>query len=205
MQDKIQFYYNPMSRGRIVHWMLEEVGAPYEVKLLQWEKGDHKSPAYLAINPMGQVPSIVHKGVTVTETAAICAYLADAFPQAGLAPSVDSALRGAYYRWLFFAAGSLEYSLLDIKYPRSGNLASSHVGYGDPKDVVNTLEKALSNGFLVGDKFSAADLYLSSAMGWYLMNKDLEARPAFTHYIKLCEDRPAHKRFSEQADKLMKK
>ena len=104
MTDKIVFYHNPQSRGRIVHWMLEEANAPYEVKVVDFEKKEHKSDAYLAINPMGKIPAIVHRGTVITESAAICAYLADAFPAAGLAPALDDPKRGTYLRWLFFGA-----------------------------------------------------------------------------------------------------
>ncbi len=106
MTDKLVFYTHPMSRGRIVRWMLEEIGAPYETQVLDYGT-TMKAPDYLAINPMGKVPAIMHGDSVVTECAAICAYLADAFPAAGLAPNVTSRDRGAYYRWLFFAAGPL--------------------------------------------------------------------------------------------------
>jgi glutathione S-transferase len=202
MSDKVQFYYNPMSRGRIVHWMLEEASAPYEIKLLHWNNNDHKSPEYLKINPMGQIPAIVHRGVVVTETAAICAYLADAFPKAGLAPDLGSPSRGAYYRWLFFTSGSAEYYKLDEKIAPEHKMPPGRVGYGNPKDVVNTLETAVANGFLVDNKFSAADVYLASFLGWRLMMKELEPRPAFEKYLKLCHARPAFKRFHDQAEKL---
>src|SRR5690349_9450669 len=98
MSDPIIFYSNPQSRGRIAHFMLEEVGEPYEMRVLRFDKGEHKSPEYLKVNLMGKVPTIVHKGVVVTEAAAICAYLADAFPQKGLAPALDDPARGTYFR-----------------------------------------------------------------------------------------------------------
>src|SRR5277367_841502 len=106
MSETIVFYHNPQSRGRIIRWMLEETGAPYEVRLIDFMKGAHKSPEYLAVNPMGKLPAISYRGHVVTECAAICAYLADVFPAAGLAPPPLE--RASYYRWLFFAAGSLE-------------------------------------------------------------------------------------------------
>jgi glutathione S-transferase len=98
VSDKIVFYHNPVSRARIVHWMLEEVGAPYDMKVLDFQKGEHKRPEYLAVNPMGKLPAIVHRGTAVTEAAAICAYLADAFPEAGLAPALNDPKRGTYLR-----------------------------------------------------------------------------------------------------------
>src|SRR5688500_10208655 len=107
MTDSILFYHNPMSRARIAHWMLEEVEAPYTVRLLALDKGEHKKPEYLAVNAMGKIPSIVHRGVVISEAAAICAYLADAFPAARLAPATSDPARGTYYRWLFFGNGCL--------------------------------------------------------------------------------------------------
>ncbi len=202
MNDKVTFYYNPRSRGRIVHWMLEEVGAEYEIKLLDWNKREHKSPEYLKINPMGKIPTIIHRSVVVTETPAICTYLADAFPNAGLAPAVDDPKRGTYYRWLFFAAGCIEAAFMEKKYPRITPIESGRLGFGNYTDTVNTLEKAVSNGFILGDQFSAADLYISSQIGWGLLTKELEERPAFEKYQKLCADRPAYRRFIEKAGPL---
>ena len=113
MSDEVVFYHNPRSRAQMAHWMLEEVGAPYRIVPISFEKGEHKSPEFLKVNPMGKLPTIVHRGIVVTETGAIIAYLADAFPAAGLAPAVSDPARGAYYRWLFFGAGCIEPALLD--------------------------------------------------------------------------------------------
>ncbi|HMO43611.1 MAG TPA: glutathione S-transferase, partial [Phenylobacterium sp.] len=154
------FYTNPMSRGRIVRWMLEEIGQPYETRVLRWETGDTKSPDYLALNPMGKVPTIVHDGVVVTECAAICAYLADAFPQAGLAPPVHSPLRGPYYRWLFFGAGPLEQAVNAqmVQFEPTPEQQGS-LGYGSMAHVLNTLEEAVADrAVLAGETFTAADL-----------------------------------------------
>src|SRR6516162_8649199 len=112
MADELVFYTNPQSRGRIVRWMLEEIGQPYRTEILEYGT-TMKAPAYLAINPMGKVPAIRHGDTVVTEGAAICAYLADAFPDAGLAPPLHDHRRGPYYRWLFFAAGPLETALVN--------------------------------------------------------------------------------------------
>ena len=119
----ITFYTNPMSRGRIVHWLLEELGVPYDMKILDFEKGDHKKPDYLKINPMGKVPAIVHRGVVVTEAAAICTYLADAYPKAGLAPALDDPQRGTYLRWIFFGAGCIEPAIVDKMFASAGRRA----------------------------------------------------------------------------------
>src|SRR3984957_20136900 len=106
MADELVLYTNPMSRGRIARWMLEEVGQPYSAEVLEY--ASMKSPEYLAINPMGKVPAVRHGDTVVPGAAWICSYLADAFPQAGLAPPSGSRLRGPYYRWLFFGAGPIE-------------------------------------------------------------------------------------------------
>ena len=199
MSDKITFYYNPMSRGRIAHWMLEEVGADYEIKLLKWANNDHKAPEYLKINPMGKVPAIVHKGVVVTETAAICAYLADIFPKANLAPAVSDPQRGAYYRWLFFAASCIEPAMLDKFHPRTGEPKPSHMGHGTYNDVVSVIEKIIANGFVVNNQFSTVDVFLSSNLEWNLYTKVMEPKPVITNYIAKCHDRPGFKRFMERA------
>ncbi|MCB0415599.1 MAG: glutathione S-transferase, partial [Bdellovibrionales bacterium] len=181
--EKIIFYYNPQSRGRISHWMLEEVGANYEIKSLKWDSKDQKSAEYLKINPMGKIPAIVHKNNIVTENAAICAYLADIFPQAKMAPSLEDPKRGSYYRWFFFAASCIEPAMWDKTHPRQNNPQPSQLGHGSYEDVVRTLELAVADGFLLRDQFSAADLYLASNLEWYLFSKVLEPKPVFTNYI----------------------
>jgi glutathione S-transferase len=190
--DRITFYHNPQSRARIVHWMLEELGEPYDTKVLDFDKGEHKTPEYLAINPMGKVPAIVHRGTVVTESAAICAYLADAFPRAQLAPALDDPARGTYYRWLFFAAGCVEPAIVDKMFARPPVERRGALGYGSYTDTLNALEKALAPGpFVLGERFSAADVYLGSQVGWGLMTQCLEPRPAFERYWQRCMTRPA--------------
>ena len=150
-------FHNPMSRARIAHWMLEEVGARYTVRLLNFEKGEHKSPEFLAINPMGKLPTLLHGDAVVTETAAICAYLADAFPAAGLAPLAGERDRGPYLRWLFFAAGCVEPAVVDRMMTRPEVERRSALGYGSFDDVFRTLRGVLDGGdFLLGERFTAA-------------------------------------------------
>jgi len=198
MADNLVFYTNPMSRGRIVHWMLEEVGAPYRMELLSFDKNEHKTPAYLAINPMGKVPTIVHRGVVVSEAAAICTYLADAFPKAELAPALDDPARGTYLRWMFFGAGCVEPAIMDRMLERPTPSRPMALGYGSYDATLNALEKAVSPGpFVLGERFSAVDVYLASQIGWGMGTKALETRPAFERYSARCTDRPAFKRFSE--------
>lgn len=200
--EVVTFYYNPMSRGRTVHWMLEELGCKYEIKKLEWGTGDHKKPEYLKINPMGKIPAIVHRNTVVTETPAICAYLADAFPEKGLAPALNDPKRGTYYRWMFFAHGCLEGAFADKKFPRTPAPDPGMLGYGTTENTIDALEKAVENGFITG-KFSAADIYVSMYIGWAMFQKDLPPRPAFERYVKLCTDRPSWKAFNEQAPMKM--
>jgi len=206
MTDELIFYTNPMSRGRIARWMLEEVGQPYRTELLDYGT-TMKAPAYLAVNPMGKVPAIRHGGTIVTEGAAICAYLADAFPQVRLAPPPGDRLRGPYYRWLFFAAGPLEAAVtnksLGFVVPAERKVMA---GYGSLDDVMHALEGAVSGGgYLAGDSFTAADLYLGSHIGWGMQFGTLEKRPAFERYWEKISKRPAAVRAREIDDALMPK
>jgi glutathione S-transferase len=206
MNDELVFYTNPMSRGRIVRWMLEEVGRPYRTELLDYGT-TMKAPAYLAINPMGKVPALRHGETVVTEGAAICCYLADAFPGAGLAPPPGDRLRGPYYRWLFFAAGPLEAAVtnkaLGFEVPAD---RKAMAGYGSLADVVSTLDAALAGrSYLVGDRFSAADVYVGSHIGWGMIFGTLEKRPAFERYFERLSSRPALIRAREIDEALMPK
>jgi glutathione S-transferase len=204
MSEEVVVYYNPMSRARIVHWMLEEVGAPYRMELVSFEKGEHKKPAFLAVNPMGKLPAIVHRNTVVTECAAICAYLADAFPAARLAPANGEPARGTYYRWLFFGAGCVDSALIDRMFSRPPPEKTGALGYGSYADTLNALERALTPGpYILGDRFSAADVFIGAQIGFGLMTKSLEPRPVFQSYVAHLSERPAHKRFNEQAEKLL--
>jgi glutathione S-transferase len=203
MSDEIVFYHNPMSRGRMVHWMLEESGAPYRIELIRFDQGANRKPAYLAVNPMGKIPAIVHRGTVVTETGAIIAYLADAFPASKLAPAIGDAARGAYLRWMFFGQGSLEPALIDRMLSRPPTDRPTALGYGNYDDVLNVVEKALTPGpYILGSQFSAADVYIASQVGFGLMTKSLEPRPVFQNYVALVSQRPAYQRFNAQGEQL---
>jgi len=195
MTDNLIFYTNPMSRGQIVRWMLEEVGQPYETQVLDYAS-TMKGADYLAINPMGKVPAIRHGDQVVTECAAICAYLADAFPAAGLAPAFGAAARAPYYRWLFFAAGPVEAAVTNKSCGfEATDDQSRMLGYGSFERTMDTLEGVLSSAaYLAGDAFSAADLYLAAQLGWGMMFKTVPARPAFEAYVARATDRPAYAR-----------
>lgn len=196
MGDELVLYTNPMSRGRTARWMLEEVGAPYETVLLDYSS-TMKAVDYLAVNPMGKVPAIRHGRTVVTEVAAICAYLADAFPAAGLAPPAGA--RGDYYRWLFFAAGPLEAAItnqalgVDVPAEKQG-----FVGYGTLERVLDVIEQAVTDRpFVAGDAFSAADLYLGAQLGVFMQFGSIPKRPAFVAYYAGLAERPAMLRAGE--------
>jgi glutathione S-transferase len=204
MADELVFFTNPMSRGRIARWMLEELGQPYRTEVLEFGP-EMKSDAYRSVNLMGKVPAIRHGNQVVTEVAAICAYLADAFPEAGLAP--EPARRGAYYRWLFFAAGPLEAATtnraLGVEVPEDRR---GMVGYGSLEDTLNTLEMALAGReFIAGDRFSAADVYVGSHIGWGLRFQTIDPRHVFAEYCGRLVNRPAAVRAREIDDDLMRK
>jgi glutathione S-transferase len=206
MSDTLTFYTNPMSRGRIARWMLEEVGEPYETVLLEYGT-TMKSPDYLAVNPMGKVPAIRHGETVVTEGAAICAYLADIYPDKGLAPPPASKLRGPYYRWLFFAAGPVEAAVtgksLGLLAPADKKMMA---GYGSFEETIDALERAVSaNPYICGEQFTAADVYVGSQIGWGMMFGSIEKRPAFADYFGRISARPAAVRAREIDDALMPK
>jgi glutathione S-transferase len=202
MTKELVFYTNPRSRGGIVHWILEEIGAPYRIEVLDYGT-TMKAPAYLAVNPMGKVPAIRHGETVVTEGAAICAYLADAFPQAGLAPAPDR--RGDYYRWLFFAAACVEPAMANHAAgwdPATPEL-QARFGYGSYPLVMDTLAKALAGRrHVAGTSFSAADVYLGSMLGFGMQFGVIDKRPEFEAYWNGLKDRPARLRALQQIEKM---
>ena len=205
--SELVFHTNPMSRGRIVRWMLEELGVEYRTVVQEYGTS-MKSPEYLAINPMGKVPALQHRGAVVTEAAAICAYLADAFPQAGLAPAADDPLRASYYRWLFFAAGPVEAAVtakgLGLLAPADKAMMA---GYGSFDQTIDALEQAVASAspWLLGERFSAVDVYVGSQVDFGLMFKSIPERPAFTAWAERLRGREAYKRAAEMDDALMPK
>lgn len=196
----LTFYTNPMSRGRIARWMLEEVGAPYETVLVDWQA---KPPELLAANPLGKVPTVVHDGQVVSEAAAICLYLADAFPAANLMPRPDE--RADYLRWILFTAGPLEAAMTDkalgVEVPKEKR---AMVGYGSFDEAIATLAFALKqHDYIAGDRFTAADVYVGSAVGWFSQFGMLPKEPPFSDYLARLYDRPAWVRAREIDDALM--
>ena len=198
----LKLYTHPQSRGRMARWMLEETGEAYETEVLDY-RSTMKEPAYLALNPMGKVPTLVHDGRVVTEVAAIITYLAETFPQAGLGGQD----RAAFLRWMFFGAGPLEYAIViralgvEVAPEKSG-----FVGYGSYDRTIDTLEQTLSaRDWLAGGAFSGVDLYLGSQIGYGLHFGTIPARPAFTAYWDRMKDRPARLRAVATDEALLAK
>ncbi len=196
MASDLTFYTNPMSRGRVIRWMLEEVGEPYETVILEWGAAA-QFEGYRKVNPMAKIPTIVHAGRIVTETPAICAYLAEAFPKAGLAPT--EAERADYYRWLFFTAGPVEAAMVDKTLGLTvAPEMERMVGYGSYDRMVEVLEKAVSaHPYIAGDRFTAADVYIGSQIGWGMGVGMLPRREALGAYVGRVTSRPAWKRAQE--------
>ena len=199
---ELVFYTNPQSRGQTVRWMLEEIGAPYDTEILDYGT-TMKAEPYLSINPMGKVPAIVHKGKVVTEVAAICCYLADALPEAGLAP--DPKDRADYYRWIFFCAGPVEAAFsnraMGWEPPPE---KQSMFGYGTYDKAIGTLQKALAGKqYIAGERFTAADLFVGAYVNFMLTFKLLDPTPVFTDYAQRMTDRDAFRRAHEIDGKLI--
>ncbi|MFL5259405.1 MAG: glutathione S-transferase family protein [Hyphomicrobiales bacterium] len=206
MADELVFYTNPMSRGRIVRWILEELGEPYRTEIVDYGPA-MKSGSYRAINPMGKVPAIRHGETVVTEAAAICAYLADVFPERRLAPPSGDRLRGPYYRWMFFAAGPLEQAVTTKTFgftvPPD---RESRAGFGTLAATIDALEVAVSQtDYIAGNAFTAADVYVGAHIGWGMQFGTIEKRPAFERYWERLASRPAAVKAKKIDDELMEK
>ena len=197
----LTFYTNPQSRGRIVRWMLEEIGQPYETEVVQYDQ--LKSEAYLAVNPMGKVPAIRHRGHVVTECAAICTYLADVFPEAMLGPRADE--KADYYRWLFYAAGPLEAAVSNqamgwVPTPERERM----FGYGNFERAVAVLDELLSlRDYVCGNRFTAADVYVGSQIMFPMQFGMLPERKSFVDYRSRLQQRPAYARANQIDDQLI--
>ncbi len=199
----IEFFSNPMSRGRIVHWMLEELGEPYETKWIPYGPNGHKGEEFLKINPMGKVPALRHEGRVVTEAPAIITYLSLAFPDGGLGPREGEL--ADFMRWMFFAAGPLEQAVTAnalgwvVPADKQGT-----VGYGSLDTTVETLDGMLSKQpYVCGERFTGADVYLGSHVVWGLMGKTLPERRSFAEYAKRMAERPANVKSREICDQKL--
>jgi len=200
MADLTLYHASP-SRSSIVLWMLEELGQPYDVKLIKLSEGDNLKPDFLAVNPMGKVPALDHKGTVITESAAICTYLADEFPQAKLNVPVGTPRRGLYLKWLFFGPGCFEPAVIDRAAPRKEEARRGMLGYGTFETTMDTVAKAVAQGpWLMGDQFTAADVIIGANIRWGTMFKLVPERPEFSAYAARIAARPAAQR-AEAKDK----
>jgi glutathione S-transferase len=192
---KLMLYHASPSRSSIVRWMLEELGEPYDLHVLNLAKGEQSAADYLAINPMGKVPTLKHGDAVITEAAAICAYLADEFPHARLNIPVGDPRRGPYFKWLFFGPSCIEAAILDRAAPRKEEPRRGMVGYGDFESVMNVVANAVEKGpYLMGDQFTAADVVVGSTLRWGMMFNLVPRRPEFEAYVGRLEQRPAFQR-----------
>jgi glutathione S-transferase len=191
----LTLYHASPSRSSIARWMLEEIGEPYDLHVLNLTKGEQQAPDYLAVNPMGKVPALKHGDAVITEAAAICTYLADEFPQARLNVPVGDPRRGTYLRWLFFAPSCIEPAITDRAFPRKEEPRRGMLGYGDFDTVMAVVAGAVEPGpYLMGEQFTAADVVLGSTLRWGMMFGILPKRPEFVAYVDRLEQRPALKR-----------
>lgn len=205
MADHLKLFTNPQSRGQIAHWMMEELGKPYETVWLEYGPNGNKSPEYLELNPMGKIPTLVHHNQVVTECAAICAYCAELNPEKNLKPSGQDL--AAYYRWLFFTAGPLEHAIVNksLGYIVPEEKQST-VGYGNFEQAVSCLESYLGrHDFICGDSFSAADVYVGSHVLWGLQFKTLPDLKHFLAYKERLIQRPGYQRCKKMNEDQMVK
>jgi glutathione S-transferase len=203
---KLTLYHAAPSRSSIVHWMLEELGEPYDIHLVSFKKGENRQADYLAVNPMGKVPALRHGDAVITEVSAICCYLADEFPKAKLSIPIGQPGRGTYLKWLFFGPSCVEPAIMDRAYPRKDEPPRAALGFGDYDTVVDVLAKAAAaaDPYLMGKQFSAADVVIGSGLRWGTMFKLLPERPEFAGYMARLADRPALKRVTEKDQALQK-
>ena len=195
---ELTLYHSVPSRSSIAHWMLEEVGQPYRLRILDMQAGENREPSYLAVNPMGKVPALVHGDVVTTEAAAICCYLADAFPEAGLGVAFGEKRRGPYLKWLFFGPSCLEPAVMDKAFRRAEAAPRSAAGWGDYDTVMDVLAEAVQDGsYLMGEQFTAADVVIGSGLRWGMQFKLIPERPEFIAYTQRLAERPALKRAME--------
>lgn len=188
----IVLYHWPQSRAAITRWMLEEVGIPYEIRSVDITSADHPSPELLALNPMGKIPVLTHGATVITEVSAICCYLADRFPDAGLAPAIDDPRRGPYLKWLFFASGCIEPAVIQkaMGWP---DARRSMLGWASYDDTMRVLTDAVINAtpWLLGEQFTAADVVIGAQVRWGLQFGTLPKHPALEAYAHRLGQRPA--------------
>ena len=192
---KLKLYHAARTRAAMALWMLEELNEPFSIELLTLQKGDQRKPEYLAINPMGKVPTLVDGDTIVSEVSAICCYLADAYPKAGLAPAVHDPLRGPYLKWLFYSPSCIEPVMIDKALSRSAAPRTTS-GWADYETVISVVRDAVAKAspYLLGERFTAADIVIGSALRWGIQFKLLPELPEFIAYVDLLNQRPALQR-----------
>lgn len=201
--SKLTLYHAAPSRSSIVRWMLEELGEPYDLHLINLMAGEQHKPDYIAINPMGKVPALKHGDAVITEAAAICTYLADEFPATKLNVPIGDPRRGVYLKWLFFGPGCIEPAITDRAFPRKEEPRRGTLGYGDFDTVMEVVAKAVANGpYIMGEQFTAADVVVGSTLRWGMMFDLLPKRQEFVDYVARLEQRPALQR-ATAADKAL--
>jgi glutathione S-transferase len=202
----LTLYHAAPSRSSIVHWMLEELGEPYDIHLVSFKKGETRGAEYLAINPLGKVPALRHKGVIITEASAICTYLADEFPRAKLNIPIGNPQRGVYLKWLFFGPSCVEPALWEKAYPRKEPAPRAALGFGEFDTVIDVLAKAAAAAkpYLMGEQFTAADVVIGSGLRWGTIFKLMPERPEFAAYIARLNARPALQRATAKDAELQK-
>jgi glutathione S-transferase len=194
MADLTLYHASP-SRSSVTLWMLEEVGEPYDIKLIKLADNEQHRPDYLALNPLGKVPTLVHKGAAITEVAAICAYLADEFPARRLNIPVGTPQRGVYFKWLFFAPSVIEPAANDKVFPRKEPPRATAIGYRELDQVLDVVAKAVAPGpYILGEQFTAADVVVGSLINWGMMFGFIPRRPEFEAYAARITARPAAQR-----------
>lgn len=199
----LTLYHIAPSRSSVVLWMLEEIGEPYDLHVLQ--RGENREPAYLAINPMGKVPALRHGDTIVTELAAICCYLADAFPQAKVSVPIGDRRRGLYLKWLFFYSGALEPAIIDRHHKRIEEVPRQMLPYGDFDTTMDVVAHAITPGpYLMGEQFTAADVVIGSALRWSMRFELIPPRREFVEYVARLADRPAAQRADAKDEELAK-
>jgi glutathione S-transferase len=199
----LTLYHSARSRSSVALWMLEEIGQPYGIHLLSIKKGDNREHPYLDINPMGKVPALKHGDAIITEVAAVCCYLADAFPEAGLNIPIDDPRRGPYLKWLFVAPGVVEPAIFDRAFPRATEAPRAALPFGEFDTAMNVLAKAVTPGpFLMGEKFTAGDVVIGSQLRWATIFKLIPERKEFVDYMARFADRPAAKRAQAKDEQL---
>jgi glutathione S-transferase len=195
----MKLYWAPRSRSFSALWLMEETGQPYERVLTDITTGAQKTPEYLAINPMGKVPALKDGDATMAEAAAICAYVAERYPEAKLAPALADPMRAKYLYWLFFAPGCIEPAMVQVA--TKVEMSSVSAGWGDAQRVFDVLDAALAKGpWILGENFSAADIAIGAGLNFAVrLFKMVPSRPSFDAYIARCMARPAFQRAEKLA------